>query len=96
MIPPWPPASASWAQFRSVAPSLGVEVSPVGVRDAVEIERAIATFGQGPNGGLIVFGAALAIIHRELIVRLAALHKLPAVYPLRAFVTGRRSHLLRA
>jgi putative ABC transport system substrate-binding protein len=74
--------------IQSVAPSLGVEVSPASVRDAGEIERAIAAFGQRPNGGLIVFGAALAIMHRELIVRLAAQHKLPAVYPLRAFVAA--------
>jgi len=74
--------------IQSVAPSLGVEVSPASVRDAGEIERAIATFGQRPNGGLIVFGAALAIMHRELIARLAARHKLPAVYPLRAFVAA--------
>jgi putative ABC transport system substrate-binding protein len=74
--------------IQSVAPSLGVEVSPAGVRDAGEIERTIAAFGQRPNSGLIVFGAALAIMHRELIVRLAARHKLPAVYPLRAFVAA--------
>jgi ABC-type uncharacterized transport system substrate-binding protein len=74
--------------IQSVAPSLGVEVSPASVRDAGEIERAIAAFGQRPNGGLIVFGAALAIMHRELIARLAARHKLPAVYPLRAFVAA--------
>jgi ABC-type uncharacterized transport system substrate-binding protein len=74
--------------IQSVAPSLGVEVSPAGVRDAGEIERTVAAFGQRPNGGLVVLGAALAIMHRELIVGLAARHRLPAVYPLRAFVAA--------
>jgi putative tryptophan/tyrosine transport system substrate-binding protein len=74
--------------IQSVAPSLGVQVSPMGVRDASEIERAIATFGQGANGGLIVLGAPLAIIQRDLITTLAARHRLPAVYPVRLFVVA--------
>jgi putative tryptophan/tyrosine transport system substrate-binding protein len=74
--------------IQSVAPSLGVQVSPVGVRDASEIERAIATFGHGANGGLIVLGAPLAIIQRDLITALAARHRLPAVYPVRLFVVA--------
>ena len=74
--------------IQSVAPSLGVQVSPVGVRDASEIERSIATFGHGPNGGLIVLGAPLAIIQRDLITTLAARHQLPAVYPVRLFVVA--------
>src|SRR5262245_24523441 len=61
-----------FAAIQSVAPSLGVEVSPVNVRDAGEIERAIAAFARAPNSGLIVTGSALAIIHRDLIVMLAA------------------------
>jgi ABC transporter substrate binding protein len=69
--------------IQSVAPSLGVQVSPVGVRDASEIERAIAAFGRGANGGLIVLGAPLAIMQRDLISTLAARHRLPAVYPAR-------------
>jgi putative tryptophan/tyrosine transport system substrate-binding protein len=72
--------------IQSVAPSLGVQVSPVGVRDASELERAIAAFGHGANGGLIVLGAPLAIIQRDLITTLAARHRLPAVYPVRLFV----------
>ena len=72
-----------------MAPSLGVEVSPVDVRDAGEIERAVAAFAREPNGGLIVTASALsAITHRELIITLAARHRLPAVYSDRYFVTG--------
>jgi putative ABC transport system substrate-binding protein len=71
-----------------VAPSLGVEVSPVDVRDASEIERAVAAFARGLNGGLIVTGSALGISHRDLIIALAARHRLPAVYPLRYYATG--------
>ena len=71
-----------------MAPSLGVEVSPVDVRDAGEIERAVTAFARASNGGLIVTAAGLAHVHRELIITLAARHKLPAVYPYRYFVTG--------
>ena len=56
--------------------------------DAGEIERAIAAFAHSPNGGLIVTGSALSLVHRDLIITLAARHKLPAVYFLRTFVTG--------
>ena len=70
----------------SAAPSLAVEVSPINVRDAGEIERAIATFARGSNGGLVVTGSALAIIHRGLIIALASAHELPAVYFQRTFV----------
>ena len=71
-----------------MAPSLGVEVSPVSVRDAGEIERAIAAFARSPNGGLIVTASASAAVHRDLIIALAARHKLPAVYPRRYFVAA--------
>jgi putative ABC transport system substrate-binding protein len=70
-----------------VAPSVGVEVSPVNVRDAGEIERAVTAFARSSNGGLIVTASALASAHRDLIVALAARHKLPAVYYRRYFVT---------
>src|SRR5262249_46078395 len=63
-----------------VAPSLGVELTPVDVRDAGEIERAVTAFARGSNGGLIVTGSALAVVHRELIATLAARHQLPTVY----------------
>src|SRR5262249_50640490 len=73
--------------IQSVAPSLGVELRPLGVRDAGEIERVVTGFARSSNGGLIVTGSALAVVHRELIATLAARHRLPAVYPQRSFVT---------
>jgi putative ABC transport system substrate-binding protein len=69
-----------------VAPALGVELSPIDVRDAGEIERAVSAFARSANGVLIVTGSPLAAVHRELIVMLAARHKLPAVYFRRLFV----------
>jgi putative ABC transport system substrate-binding protein len=74
--------------IQAVAPSLRVELSPVSVRDGGEIERAVATFARSANGGLIVTGSALANVHGDLIVALAARHKLPAIYFARFFVTG--------
>jgi putative tryptophan/tyrosine transport system substrate-binding protein len=74
--------------IQSVSPSVGVEVSPVDVRDAAEIERAVTVFARAPNGGLIVTGSALAVVRRDLIIALAARHKLPAIYFERFFVTG--------
>jgi putative ABC transport system substrate-binding protein len=71
-----------------MAPTLGVEVSPVNVRDADEIERAVTAFARSPNGGIIVTGSPLTTFHRNLIVTLAARQRLPAVYPYRFFVTG--------
>ena len=86
------PAIASgagqYAVIQAAAPSFGVELRPVGVRDAAEIERVIALFGRSSDGGLIVTGSALAAVHRDLIVALAARHRLPAVYPFRYFTTG--------
>jgi ABC-type uncharacterized transport system substrate-binding protein len=86
-----PAVASGIGQFgavQAVAPSLGVELSPVDVRDAGEIERAVAEFARGLNGGLIVTGSAAAIVHRELIATLAARHRLPAVYPGRYSVTA--------
>jgi putative ABC transport system substrate-binding protein len=74
--------------LQAVAPPLGVELSPIGVRDAGEIERGVTAFARGPNDGLIVTGSTLATLNREMIVSLAARLKLPAVYSLRFFVTG--------
>ena len=74
--------------IQAVAPSVGAEVIPISVRDAGEIERAITAFARSPNGGLIVTGSTLAGVHRDLIVTLAARHKLPAVYYARYFVAG--------
>ena len=82
------PGSASSPRSRRGA-VLGVEVSPINVRDAGEIERAVAAFcAIAPNGGLIVTASALATVHRELIITLAARHRLPAVYPYRYFVAA--------
>jgi putative ABC transport system substrate-binding protein len=74
--------------IQGVAPSFGVEVTPLGVRDAGEIERGIIGFAQQSNGGIIVLASPLTAFHREPIIALAAKHRLPAVYPLRFFVTG--------
>ena len=84
-----PALSAGIGQFgaiQAVAPSLRVEVSAVNVRDSTEIEHAVAAFARAANGGLIVTQSALAAIHRDLIVTLAARHKLPAVYNSRLFI----------
>jgi putative ABC transport system substrate-binding protein len=70
----------------STAPSLGVEVSPIDLRDASEIERTIAEFARQPNGGLIVVGSGAALFHRDLIIKVAAKHRLPAISPYRIFV----------
>jgi ABC-type uncharacterized transport system substrate-binding protein len=79
---------AQFAAIQAVAPSLGIEVNPIGVRDAGEIERSISTFARLPMRGLIVTGSALTAVHHDLIVTLAARHKLPAVYFQRFFVTA--------
>ena len=79
---------AQFAGIQGVAPALGVELSPIGVRDAGEIERAVTAFARSPNGGLIVTGSAPAAIHRNLIVTLAASHRMPAVYYGRFFCTA--------
>jgi putative tryptophan/tyrosine transport system substrate-binding protein len=78
--------TGQFAVIQSVASSVGVEVSPVNVRDGGEIERAVAAFARSPNAGLVVTSSALVVSHRELIIGLAARHKLPAVYYRRRFV----------
>jgi putative ABC transport system substrate-binding protein len=86
-----PAVSSGTAQFgaiQSVAPSLGAEVSPINLRDSPEIERGVTAFARSANGGLIVTTSTLANVHRDLIVTLAARHKLPAVYGARYFVIG--------
>jgi putative ABC transport system substrate-binding protein len=72
--------------IQSVASSFGMELTPVGVSDAGEIERGVTAFARASSGGLIVTGNTLTIVHRELIIRLAARHRLPAVYNWRLFV----------
>jgi putative tryptophan/tyrosine transport system substrate-binding protein len=75
-----------WGAIQAVAPSVGMVVSPVNIHDAAEAERSIAAFARTANGGLIVTGSGFAVVHRDLIVALAARHKLPAVYYERLFV----------
>jgi putative tryptophan/tyrosine transport system substrate-binding protein len=83
-----PSQTAQFGAIQGVAPSLKVEVTPVGMRDAGEIERPVAAFAGSPNGGLIVTAGSAAVRHRALIVTLAARHKLPAVYWERFFVAA--------
>jgi len=77
-----------FAVIQAVAPSVGVEVSPVNVSDAGEIERSVAAFARSTNGGLIVTQSAQAIAHRDLIFTLATRHNLPTVYPERSYVAA--------
>jgi putative ABC transport system substrate-binding protein len=77
-----------FAVIESTAPSVGMEVSAINVRDAGEIERAVTAFARSPNGGLILTASALAVAHRDLIIALAARHKLPAIYYRRYFVAS--------
>jgi putative ABC transport system substrate-binding protein len=79
---------AQFAAIQAVAPSLGVELRPLEVSDTAEIEPALAAFARPGNSGLIVTASPLSLVHRELIITLAMRHKLTAVYPFRAFVTG--------
>jgi ABC-type uncharacterized transport system substrate-binding protein len=86
--PALPSGIGQFAVIQSVAPSVGVEVRPVSVRDTAGIERSVADFARSPNSGLIVTSSALTARHRELIIALAARHKLPAIYYRRYFVTS--------
>ncbi|MET0710434.1 MAG: ABC transporter substrate-binding protein [Tardiphaga sp.] len=86
-----PTTAAGMGQFgamQSVAPSFGVEVTPVSLRDTGEIERGVTALAGSSNGGLIVTAAPLAMLHRDLIIAIAARHKLPAIYSLRIYVTA--------
>jgi putative ABC transport system substrate-binding protein len=83
-----PAGIAQFGAIQATAQSLGVEVSPVSIRDAGEIERAVAAFARSANGGLIVTPSAGTSVHQDLIITLAARHKLPAVYAFRANATG--------
>ena len=77
-----------WGAIQSVAPSFGVELTPINVDDAAELERAIAAFARASNGGMIVTGSARAVINRDLLIALAARHRLPAIYYERYFVAA--------
>ena len=83
-----PSQTAQFGAIQAVAPPLRVEVIPVNMRDAGEIERSVETFARSPNGGLIVTASGAAVHYRDLIVTLAARHKLPAVYWERFFVAA--------
>jgi len=85
--PSLPFTSGELGTIQGAASWLRVEVSPLGARDAGEIESGIAAFARGSNGGLIVLGSAVVLEHRDVIIRLAAQHRLPAVYTTRYFVT---------
>jgi putative ABC transport system substrate-binding protein len=80
--------SGQFAVIQAVAPSVGMEISAVNVRDPAEIERGISAFARAANGGLILTGSALSNVHRDLIIRLAAQYKLPAVYAGRYFAAA--------
>jgi putative ABC transport system substrate-binding protein len=82
------PGTSQFGVIQAVAPSLKMEVNPVNVRDAGEIERAIVAFARASNGGLIVTANARVTLHRDLIITLAARHKLPAVYAARFYVAA--------
>ena len=86
--PASPSQTAQFGAIRAMAPSVSVEVIPINVRDAGEIERAVADFARSGNGGLIPTSSAVALRYRDLIITLAARHKLPAIYWERFFVTS--------
>jgi ABC-type uncharacterized transport system substrate-binding protein len=83
-----PAGNAQFGAIQAVAPSLGVDVTPFNMRNAGEIERAVASVARSPNSGLVVTGSPSGTVHRNLIIALAARNKLPAVYPFRFFVTA--------
>ena len=78
--------AGQFGAMQAVAPQLGVELSTIDVRNPDEIARGIAAFARGRNGGLVVANSAAALVHRELIITLAARHRLPAAYSIRIFV----------
>jgi putative ABC transport system substrate-binding protein len=78
--------AGQFGAIQSAAQSIGVEVSPAGVRNTSDIENAVMDFARFPKGGLVVTGSAPAAVHRDLIIMLAARHRLPAIYPFRYFV----------
>src|SRR5262245_33960468 len=80
--------AGQFAAVASVGPALGVDIVPVKVRDPGELENKLAAFARSPNGGVVVTGSAFAIMRRDLIIKLAAQHRLPAVYYERAFVVA--------
>jgi putative ABC transport system substrate-binding protein len=86
--PAIPAGIGEFGAIQAVAPSLRIELRPIDMRDADEIERAITAFARSSNGGLIVTSNAWGIVHRDLIITLASRHRLPVVYPFRVFITA--------
>ena len=83
-----PPHVAMWRAIETVAPSFGVRLTAADAQDPAQIERAIEAFAREPNGGLIVLPGPIAIVHRDLIIALAARHRVPAAYGFRFFATS--------
>jgi putative tryptophan/tyrosine transport system substrate-binding protein len=81
-------ALGQFGAIQGIAPSLGVEVTPINLTNAGEIDQAIAAFAQSAHGGLVILGGPLILAHRDLIIALAAQHRLPAVYPQRFFAAA--------
>ena len=80
--------TGQFGALRAAAPASGMEVVPVDIQDPTEIERALAAFARKPNGGMVTVSGALAGVHRDVIIKLAAANRLPAVYPFRFFVAA--------
>jgi putative ABC transport system substrate-binding protein len=85
---PGPGGIGQFAVIQALAPSLGLEWAPINLRNADEIERAVTAFAHDPNGGLVVIVSSASLTHRDLIVGLAAKHRLPVIYPYRVFVAS--------
>jgi ABC-type uncharacterized transport system substrate-binding protein len=83
-----PAGAGLFGSIQTVAPSFGIEASPIDVRDADEIQRGVTIFAHGENGGLIVTPSSFSSVNRALIIAQAAHHQLPAIYPFRYFVSG--------
>ena len=86
--PAIPAGIGQFGAIQAVAPSFGIELRPIDMRDAGEIERAVTAFARSSNGGLIVTSNAWGITHRDLIIALASRHRLPVVYPFRVFISA--------
>jgi putative tryptophan/tyrosine transport system substrate-binding protein len=83
-----PAGTGQWGAIQSVAPLLGLVLTPIGMRDADEIERALSAFARIADGGLVITGSAPAAVHRDLIIALADKYRLPAVYPFKFFASA--------
>jgi putative ABC transport system substrate-binding protein len=83
-----PAGTGQWGAIQSVAPLLGLELTPIGMGDAGEIERGLSAFARITDRGLVITGSAPAAVHRDLIIALADKHRLPAVYPFKFFATA--------